>query len=74
MEARKGAQQRPQRPPRPNGNGRTRRPRKSYSIGEVLCTIVAIAGLLSLLWGYAIMYQIGYDKGATYTERVMLNG
>lgn len=44
---------------------------RSYSIAEVFAAIVAIVGIASIAWGYALVYQIGYDKGESYVAAQM---
>lgn len=44
--------------------------RKSYRIVDVLLAIAVAAGVFSLLWGYGIAYQIGYDAAADHFGEV----
>ncbi|WP_288220170.1 hypothetical protein [uncultured Adlercreutzia sp.] len=44
--------------------------RKSYRIADVLLAIAVAAGVLSLLWGYGIAYQIGYGAAADHFGEV----
>ena len=61
-----------QRQPRPYGNGRTRRPTKSYRIADVLMVAVLAVSLFTCIWGLALMYDKGFQTGYDYaTERVM---
>lgn len=70
-----GAQDQPRhgleaRPFRMPPNRRRPARRKSYRIADVLLAIAVAAGVLSLLWGYGIAYQIGYSAAADYFGEV----
>lgn len=40
--------------------------RKSYSIADILLAIVVAACVVSVIWGYAVIYQVGYHKAEAY--------
>lgn len=50
----------PQRRKRPTRRG------PSYSIADILLAIVVAACVVSVIWGYAVIYQVGYHKAEAY--------
>ncbi len=44
--------------------------RKSYRIADVLLVIVTAFCVASVLWGYAVAYQVGYSAAEHYFEEV----
>lgn len=44
--------------------------RKSYRIADIVLAIVTTACIVSVVWGYAFAYQIGYHKAEYYLTEV----
>lgn len=44
--------------------------RKSYRIGDIVLAIVTVICTASILWGYAVAYQVGYQAAEHYFTEV----
>jgi hypothetical protein len=44
--------------------------RKSYRIGDVVLGFVTVLCIASILWGYAVAYQVGYSAAEHYLTEV----
>lgn len=47
---------------------------KSYRIGNIVLGIITAICVASVLWGYAVAYQVGYQAAEHYFTEVVFHG
>lgn len=67
-------QRRAQEPDQGNNLRPTRKPpkaaRKSYNTIDAVVLVLVILGVVSLLWGFALSYQVGYSAAESHYMEV----